>query len=1084
MKRKNKKRLAFGLATILLFGSLTCSTVVSAASFTELMQKQGVNTSNMSAVQAYMSDVIADANNGKVSDTESKILKAAIKTGSVTYTDGKWKYQAITTQSQYAANTQERQNIANQALTNLVSSSSSSSSSSSDATTPETQQATYSGDEIAAAVERANNGTSQDGDSDILTYAQDNALIETSSNGTYTQKAATNSWTWTIYAQLLMADKDSEQSHSILGDGDVSVDLPYADISKDGNSIAKETTGSAGESGNKVGTKAAAILATFSHYNYFETVSGNSIAVATTSFVGSIGRWLGGIIALISSILVTISRTMLSYVADFLVTFNPYAIIWNTSSTVASSNPVAQAATSVLTEFGFNKNNLKIIFSVTFIVITGVFAFRLMRNISGGGITGRGIFDPTKKWFYRIVPVFIMLPLFALCSGYLIKSYQQSDLITSDVGVGIDYLVNARYWADSSNLSPNGGYNKSAPYATSEDGYIDDDYAPYTSTGKANIENINRTSYQWATGDTSISDEDISRRLIMAWISNQTFNVNTWAADVRVSDTSEEGSARTSKATIGDTKDFIKVGDGKTTADGYDADDPANPNKLGEYIWSVQQSPDKTQTTPTSYNSKLQVGSYDGFSWSTQSVALILQSSFNDSGAQFYAYNISPTGTQAAMKSLSTVKTQWKEVSMVGTNGVGQFSSWVGMIGGYLALFMINISVIMAIFHTGIIDALGSFLASAIKTVFTGNPVEAAATFMYFVAMLGIGILALSMGSLVYTATTIIARGLNNLVEIDALAGLLEGGISIVVAYILAFSDGERGHKTKPWQTSWGKTPITRLFKAIIDWAKNAHHRLQMMMPNDMMGRHFGYAGMNGYYSDARGSLINPYVKDRPSVGRDWNVPEWMNWRKRQDQDDSDESSFDEFEDVDFDTYSGDSNALREREQSDNVSPYYGYGSRDENDDENQFAAYAGDSSENSNFDVDDIEDVEFREIVPETEDASIYDSDNGDSGISPIVTEQEYASAEDNFAGNDQFDTRSFDYEQQRNKDSFDYPNGNQNNSQSEQQLNEYDSDIEDYSYPDSYPSSSYDNRDIIHDVDSYDNQDDFDFEDDDEKD
>ena len=61
-----------------------------------------------------------------------------------------------------------------------------------------------------------------------------------------------------------------------------------------------------------------------------------------------------------------------------------------------------------------------------------------------------------------------------------------------DGGVADEYLVNARYWAAHTNLSPSGGGQGQSPYATSKTNYVDRNYAPYTPLGKATIKNINR----------------------------------------------------------------------------------------------------------------------------------------------------------------------------------------------------------------------------------------------------------------------------------------------------------------------------------------------------------------------------------------------------------------------------------------------------------------------------------------------------------------------------------------------------------------------------------------------------------------
>ena len=259
----------------------------------------------------------------------------------------------------------------------------------------------------------------------------------------------------------------------IMGKGSVSVDIPYSVISVSGNALAKNN-GEEGEKGNRAGTRLASTLATYSKYNYISTVSGDSIAATSGDFLGAIGRLLGGLIAYLSASVDLIFKSITKTVADFLITLNLYKIIWDTTSDLLIENPIGKIIQKFLADLGITGNTLRTFFSFTFIFITAAFAFRLMRNISQRGVNSRAVLEPSQKWFYRILPVFVILPLCSLATAYLIRDFLTTlDTVKYNGGVADEYLINDRYWVANSNLSPTGGGQGQSPYATSETDYVD-----------------------------------------------------------------------------------------------------------------------------------------------------------------------------------------------------------------------------------------------------------------------------------------------------------------------------------------------------------------------------------------------------------------------------------------------------------------------------------------------------------------------------------------------------------------------------------------------------------------------------------
>src|SRR5699024_11923416 len=110
------------------------------------------------------------------------------------------------------------------------------------------------------------------------------------------------------------------------------------------------------------------------------------------------------------------------------------------------------------------------------------------------------------------------------------------------------------------------------------------------------------------------------------------------------------------------------------------------------------------------------VCSSDLKTFSTQSVVLMLQSSFDASSAKFYAYNFAPKNNQANLKNLTTVKTEWKEISMPGDGIVGGIGSWLSLISQSLSYVLIASAVLSALFTTTMVTGFIFFIKQAINT--------------------------------------------------------------------------------------------------------------------------------------------------------------------------------------------------------------------------------------------------------------------------------------------------------------------------------------------------------------------------------
>ena len=751
---------------------------------------------------------------------------------------------------------------------------------------PEVQKSGHTADEVKDAVTRANNGVAQESDQQIINEAQQRGQISVGEDGKYVQGTQAPITMWTLYSELFDYQDTDQKDDMIMGKGSVSVDIPYSVISVSGNALAKNN-GEEGEKGNRAGTRLASTLATYSKYNYISTVSGDSIAATSGDFLGAIGRLLGGLIAYLSASVDLIFKSITKTVADFLITLNLYKIIWDTTSDLLIENPIGKIIQKFLADLGITGNTLRTFFSFTFIFITAAFAFRLMRNISQRGVNSRAVLEPSQKWFYRILPVFVILPLCSLATGYLIRDFLTTlDTVKYNGGVADEYLINDRYWVANSNLSPTGGGQGQSPYATSETDYVDSRYAPYTPLGKATIKNINRNGYAYAklknpsdnfttiNGDAVAFDQGVSLNLISDWMANANFNVNTYAGDIKVAGDEKASNPLGQSVAIMNAPEVKKVN--KKNGKFEKSTEKANIRNLADYTWSVAQSPDDVQADSQNYDLGLEAGVGNGSSFSNQSVALLLQSSFDTSGAHFYAYNIAPTGVQGGMTNLSTVKTQWKEVSLVGAGPLGQFGSWMAMVGKYFAITWMNLAILVAASEIGIFTGVASFVKAIIETVKKGSVADSFATFAYWFAIVITGLLVASLGgiligvvtNLVTAVLTPLLKALEGL-QLDGFAGIAEGGFSLFIVWLLVKPRSREGGKVANAASKYTKGMIGSgsLIESILGFpleqAKQAHARMLLMFPTD---RTMAYAGVGrGYYSDDTGFLQNPNIKDEPT---------------------------------------------------------------------------------------------------------------------------------------------------------------------------------------------------------------------------
>lgn len=167
---------------------------------------------------------------------------------------------------------------------------------------------------------------------------------------------------------------------------------------------------------------------------------------------------------------------------------------------------------------------------------------------------------------------------------------------------------------------------------------------------------------------------------------------------------------------------------------------------LKSVIWSSTQNVNKKtkDVTNENFDPSLTIGSMGEQAFSTQSVALMLQSSFDDMSAKFYAYNFAPTGLQGNLKNLMTVKTEWKEMTLPGDGVIGVFGSWLSLIAESIAYICIALAVILALLTTNMFAAMLAFGKQLFRALIYGSVNSAMATFLIYLG--GIGSVLISVG--------------------------------------------------------------------------------------------------------------------------------------------------------------------------------------------------------------------------------------------------------------------------------------------------------------------------------------------------
>lgn len=535
---------------------------------------------------------------------------------------------------------------------------------------------------------------------------------------------------WKKKAEDKVKDEMNKAVSGIIGDGGVSLDVNYSEMSYFNKQLMGRNTSK--YHGGEKGQQLASTFKTFSSYGYINTVSGNSMVSGGQELVSGVGRLVGGVIAFVGLILFWAIRTLSHWLLTTLAAMNPYHFMgFKQGDGILPDNPVSRAVSKFFEGFGINGEVITTLTELGLIIILFLLGVTVMAHLTKANFKGAS--ESGKRWLVRIFVIFGVFPVFALTATGISKSVSEiaknHDFKSSPA---MSHLLDQRAWASGTNLSPSGLNGVQHPMSKAEEDYLDKSYVPSSNKGRNLIHQINTVSYQNLYGTTD--ETDISFALIGKWIKDDNFNVNTYMGDLR--------SGKANGGELPGMSNFKEL---------YAKHKGLKPNEISKTqlksaIWSSTQNVnEKTKdVTNDNFDPSLEIGTMNDQAFSTQSVALMLQSSFDETSAKFYAYNFAPTGLQGNLKNLMTVKTEWKEMTLPGEGIVGVLGSWLSLIAESIAYVCIASAVILALLTTNMFAAMIAFAKHIFRALIRGSINSAMATFLIYLG--GIGSVLISVG--------------------------------------------------------------------------------------------------------------------------------------------------------------------------------------------------------------------------------------------------------------------------------------------------------------------------------------------------
>src|SRR5699024_1855275 len=462
----------------------------------------------------------------------------------------------------------------------------------------------------------------------------------------------------------------------IIGDGGVQLDIPYTQFSALNKELTKKPVDK--YEGGEEGQALASTFATYSQYGYINSLSGNKLATGATEFIGNIGRFTGGLVAYIALVFYSAMTFLLDMVLEGLVALNPYSLLGldDGKSGIQGDNAESKGLRDLFETIGLNGELFGTLTELGLIIIVFLFIMKMMINLAQVRFKKMG--ENTYKFLVRMFVLFAGLPLMFVMSANIAKtaqSYIKATHVTD--APAMSHLVDSRAMAYGLNMSPSALQEpKESHHVSAKENYIDERYQPAKKGSRNKISTINEEAYKNLYGKED--KKEINFDLVGKWLQGEKFDVNTYMADLR------------SNAELPGVKNFKEeYAKAKDLSD--EEKDKLTRRDLESVMWSSTQNTDEELRKPDhkNYDPTMNIGVVDNSSFSTQSVVLMLQSEFDSSSAKFYAYNMAPQGQQANSKNISTIKTEWREITMPGEGMFGVFGSWLSLVSKSLTYVLI-----------------------------------------------------------------------------------------------------------------------------------------------------------------------------------------------------------------------------------------------------------------------------------------------------------------------------------------------------------------------------------------------------------
>ncbi|RIN27717.1 hypothetical protein [Staphylococcus succinus] len=569
---------------------------------------------------------------------------------------------------------------------------------------------------------------------------------------------------WTNYASILMAASEKKQKkedekkrkkeenktikdritgavqapfnnaiNGAMSNGAIVYDEPFSKMSSDSKMIdaGKNVEDPNHKPSGKAGQMVASVIATSSHYNYWDSVSGNAIANGAGGAWTKAVRFISGGIAMIGLICYYLLNKLQDVIADTMIEINPYKLFhFVGGDNVVTNNGIVKGINSFINDIGLSAKLVASIAGLGLLCIVMFYTLRIIMSMRKGNLReGNQLW---KNLFTRVIVCVLLISFLSMAAtmmGHMLKGLKHDTALGSNAV--LSHLYDTKSIASGTNLSPTGGVSTDRPDVGMDKSYIDTKFDPSVSRKRISEANQNANWILYGTPKTTDGKKDLSYTLLERYMDSKRFNVNNYIADLR----------RTSKQT--GTGDYLPGV--KTYPEDFKKSngEKASRKSLELSMWSATQNVDKTVRYPQGKNFKssgttgVSPGSSTGVvndsTFSTQSVVLLLQSSFDGDSAKFNAFNLGAKGEQSAMKSISTVKTEWNAVTLPGNGVPGKFASWLGMISQSITYIIISSAVVITIFTTNLILGYFLFVKQCIRAFVTGSPNSAMATFLLYI---------------------------------------------------------------------------------------------------------------------------------------------------------------------------------------------------------------------------------------------------------------------------------------------------------------------------------------------------------------